>query len=191
MQIQKIKIAQIEPNTGQVEGLPINPRQWTKKNIETIAVSLKETPELFDARPIIVLPHGDRYVIIGGNLRYEGAKLNKDEEVPCVVLPKDTPAEKLKEIVIKDNGSFGVWDYELLSNEWGDEPLADWGINWVGNDALVDDSDIDAAFDNAAKADDQQHKITVSVPYNYFDNEEDIIAALRVTVEEWPGVTVK
>lgn len=186
----KLKIEDIEPNTGQVEGLPINPRQWTKKNIETIAASLKETPELFAARPIIVYPYEGKYVIMGGNLRYEGAKFNKEAEVPCVVLSKDTPIEKLKEIVIKDNGSFGSWDYEILSNAWGDEPLADWGINWVDS-SLINDDDVDAAFENAAKADDQTHKIVVSVPYNYFDNEEDIIAAVRVTVEEWPGVTVK
>ena len=36
--------------------------------------------------------------------------------------------EKLREIVIKDNGAFGSWDYDMLANEWDDLPLSDWGV---------------------------------------------------------------
>ena len=67
----------LQPNTGQVPGLPGNPRQWTDGDVKRIARSLRETPELFVARPIIVLPYStpgaeDCYVILGGNLRSEG-----------------------------------------------------------------------------------------------------------------------
>lgn len=123
-----MKLTQLEPNTGQIEGLPLNPRQWTKTDIDKLAVSLTETPELFEARPIICVPHGGKYVILGGNLRYEASKANKAKEVPCVVLPADMPIAKMKEIVIKDNGSFGAWDYDELANEWDDLPLTDWGV---------------------------------------------------------------
>ena len=128
MQIQKIKLAQLAPNTGQIPGLPSNPRQWTKSDVDRIAKSLAETPELFEARPIIAYPFDGKFVILGGNLRYEGARKNKDTEAPVIVLPEDTPADKLKEIVIKDNGSFGAWDYDALANEWDDLPLGDWGV---------------------------------------------------------------
>jgi hypothetical protein len=37
--------------------------------------------------------------------------------------------DKLKEIVIKDNGSFGAWDMDMLANEWDDLPLKDWGVD--------------------------------------------------------------
>lgn len=128
MQIVKLKLAQLAPNTGQIPGLPINPRQWTKSDVDTIAASLKETPELFEARPVLVVPHEGKYVILGGNLRYEGARVNKEKEVPAIVFPEDTPLEKMKEIVIKDNGSFGAWDYDELANNWDDLPLGDWGV---------------------------------------------------------------
>ena len=118
----------LTPNKGQIEGLPANPRQWTQTDIDRIARSLRETPELFEMRPCIVYPHGDKFVILGGNLRYTGAKANKDKDVPCIVMPEDTPVEKLREIVVKDNGSFGQWDYDMLANEWDDLPLADWGV---------------------------------------------------------------
>lgn len=128
MQIQKIKLAQLAPNTGQIPGLPSNPRQWTKSDVERIAASLAETPELFEARPIIATPYNGQLVILGGNLRYEGARKNKDKEVPVVVIPEDTPVEKMREIVIKDNGAFGQWDFDQLANEWSDLDLIGWGV---------------------------------------------------------------
>ena len=128
MQIVKLKTADLAPNTGQVPGLPTNPRQWTSGDIDKIAASLRETPELFEARPVLVIPHGGKYVILGGNLRYEGARKNKEKEVPAIIFPEDTPPEKLREIVVKDNGSFGAWDYDALANEWDSLPLSDWGV---------------------------------------------------------------
>ena len=128
MQIVKLKTADLAPNTGQVPGLPTNPRQWTSTDIDKIAASLRETPELFEARPVLVIPHGGKYVILGGNLRYEGARKNKEKEVPAIIFPEDTPPEKLREIVVKDNGSFGAWDYDALANEWDDLPLTEWGV---------------------------------------------------------------
>jgi len=128
MQIVKLKLAELVPNTGQIPGLPINPRQWTKGDVDKIAASLRETPELFDARPVLVVPHDGKYVILGGNLRYEGARANKEKEVPAIVFPEDTPVEKMKEIVVKDNGAFGAWDYDALANDWDDLPLGDWGV---------------------------------------------------------------
>lgn len=128
MEIVRLKIADLEPNAGQVEGLPINPRQWTMSDIDALAKSLKETPELFEARPVIVVPHEGKYVILGGNLRYEASRKNKAGDVPAVIFPEDTPIAKLKEIVIKDNGTFGAWDFDALANEWDDLPLTDWGV---------------------------------------------------------------
>ena len=128
MQTQMLKLADLSPNKGQIPGLPSNPRQWTRTEVDKIAKSLKETPELFDARPILVTPYEGKYIILGGNLRYEGAKANKDRTVPCIVFPETTPVEKMKEIVVKDNGAFGSWDFDALANEWDDLPLVDWGV---------------------------------------------------------------
>ena len=128
MQTQRIKVKDLAPNRGQIPGLPSNPRQWTRTEIDKIAKSLKETPELFEARPIIVTPWEGKYIILGGNLRYEGCKANKDTDAPCIVIPEGTPVDKMKEIVVKDNGAFGAWDYDALANEWDDLPLVDWGV---------------------------------------------------------------
>ena len=149
MQTTRISLADLQPNTGQIPGLPMNPRQWTKSDVERIARSLKETPELFEARPIIAVPFEGKYVILGGNLRYEGARHNKDADAPVCVLPEDTPAEKMKEIVVKDNGQFGAWDFDALANEWYDLPLTDWGVAaWNPEEDLAE---LDAEDDNYSR----------------------------------------
>jgi hypothetical protein len=135
-----LPIESVEQNTGQIEGLPSNPRQWTQTDINRLAKSLEETPELFEARPLIVYPHADKYVILGGNLRYEGAKKNGMKDVPAHILDAELDIDKLKEIVIKDNGSFGDWDMDMLANEWDDLPLREWGIDmpdWEQKDVQV------------------------------------------------------
>lgn len=128
MEIVKIKTSLLEANTGQVWGLPSNPRQWTKDELRRLAASLLETPELFEARPCLVYPHEGKYIVLGGNFRLAASKENKAKEVPCIVFPADTPVDKLKQIVIKDNGAFGSWDFDALANEWDDLPLTDWGV---------------------------------------------------------------
>jgi hypothetical protein len=128
-QVQTLPISAVKQNTGQIAGLPSNPRQWTQTDIDRIAKSLEETPELFNARPLIVYPHNEEYIIMGGNLRYEGAKKNGMLNVPVHILPEGMSIDKLKEIVVKDNGSFGEWDMDALANEWDDLPLEEWGVD--------------------------------------------------------------
>lgn len=128
MKIEKIKMAALEMNIGQIPGIPMNPRQWSRAEVDRLAKSIRETPELFEARPLLVYPQDGKFVILGGNLRYEASKANRAEEVPCIVFPSTMPADKLKEIVIKDNGAFGSWDFDALANEWDNLPLGDWGV---------------------------------------------------------------
>lgn len=88
---------------------------------------MSEALELFEMRCPIVVPHDGRYVVLGGNLRIAAARENKEKEVTCFVF-HSTSIEKLKQIVIKDNGAWGKWDYDALANEWSDLPLVDWGV---------------------------------------------------------------
>lgn len=189
--ITRLPIASVKQNTGQVAGLPSNPRQWTQTDIDRIARSLEETPELFEARPLIVYEQDGEYIILGGNLRYEGAKKNGMKDVPVHILPPDLSIEKLKEIVIKDNGSFGDWDMDMLANEWDDLNLEDWGVPaWkMGN---VDMGAVDALFEESNKPKKEEElTLTITIPKLYEDNIEDIESAVKVTLEEWIGCTVK
>ena len=145
METRRIKLTDLVLNEGQVTGLPTNPRQWTRAELENLKKSLQETPELLEARGILVYPWEGKYLVLGGNMRLSALKALKAKDAPCIVFPEDTPIDKLKEVVIKDNGSFGEWDFDQLANEWGDLPLTDWGVPaWevsVVPDEIPDDLD--------------------------------------------------
>ena len=100
--IEYLPIAALRQNTGQIEGLPSNPRQWTQTDIDRLAKSLEETPELFEARPLIVYPYGNEYVILGGNLRYEGAKKNKMQGVPVHILEEERTLSQIARAIYRD-----------------------------------------------------------------------------------------
>ena len=129
---KRIPLSLLDFNTGQIPGLPANPREWTDHELKRLAKSLKETPELAEARGCIVVPLGSRFVVLGGNLRLAAAKHLKWPDIMCAVLPEDTKVAKLKEIVLKDNSSFGSWDLSMLRADWSDVDFGDWGIsvNW-------------------------------------------------------------
>lgn len=176
METRQIKINQIDQNKGQIAGLPANPRQWTRDDVERLAKSIEETPELLEARPLIAVPHDGKYIVLGGNLRLAALKRLGRKEAPVYVLPEDTPIDKQKEIVVKDNGAFGAWDFDMLANEWDDLPLLDWGVPaW----------DVEQEVEKAEK---DEERIG-SVPFSevlgeehnyivlYFDNDVDWLQA--------------
>ena len=191
MEVTRLPLGKVKQNTGQIAGLPSNPRQWTQTDIDRIAKSLEETPELFEARPLIVYEQDGEYIILGGNLRYEGAKKNKMKDVPVHILAHDLNIDKLKEIVLKDNGSFGDWDMDALANEWDDLPLEDWGIP-AWHTASVDMDAVDALFEEAgASKKDKEITLTITIPKAYEDKQEDIAKAVEITLMEWAGCSVK
>lgn len=132
---KQLPLVLVDVNDGQIEGLPRNPRSWTYTDVENLKASIEQTPELLDARGIIVYPHEDRFVAIGGNVRLTALRSLGKESAPCIILPSDMPIEKLKEIAIKDNGSFGSWDEKLLLEDWNGVPFAEWGIDVFWGDA--------------------------------------------------------
>ena len=163
MEIKRIRLTDLELNRGQVAGLPSNPRQWGKGELEDLVKSIRETPELLEARGLIVWPYGGKYIILGGNMRFSALREMNAVDAPCYVLPEDTPMEKLREVVIKDNGSFGSWDYDMLANEWDDLPLADWGVPaWETKNVNPDDFGEDFSLPSGDKEPFQQMTFTLA-----------------------------
>ena len=122
-----INLKKLVFNTGQIEGVPRNPREWTKEDVSRLAASIVETPELFEARPLLVVPRGERFVVIGGNMRLAAARELAMDAPPCYEI-QDRSVDNLKQMAIKDNSSFGKWDMDLLDEEWGACPLKEWGV---------------------------------------------------------------
>lgn len=204
IEIKNLNIDLLEINEGQLYGLPKNPRWIRDARFEALKKSIQDAPEMLSLREILVYPlsdlegHEDRYIVIGGNMRFRACKELGYGEVPCKIIPLETSVKKLREYVIKDNNNFGQNDWEILSTEWENDELQDFGME-LDYMAPTDDVDIDGILDEAAPAqsDDttasqsQSLSISIEVPKEYEDNIEDIKAALSVTLEEWDGCKVK
>ena len=134
IQTQMIPIGQIDPNKGQIEGLPKNPRLIRDEHFKKLKKSIEDNPEMLYLRELLVYPHKGRYVVIGGNMRLAAMKDLGHSEAPCKVIPEDTTVEQLKAYTIKDNAAYGEWDYDLLANEWDADFLDEWCIDIPNTD---------------------------------------------------------
>lgn len=127
---KQIALRLLEPNNGQLEWLPKNPRQWTKEDVERTAHSIDEDTDFLEDRPLLVVAHGKKYIVFAGNLRREGSIKAGLETVPCVQYHPETEEDytTVKRRAIKDNGAFGSWDFDRLGNEWDDLDLLAMGV---------------------------------------------------------------
>ena len=117
-----IERRRLKLNEGQLDWLPRNPRQWKKDDIDKTVASLREDPDFLEDRPVLVLPLGDTgdFVVFAHNLCTHSAGKLRWKEVPCVVYYPESADDRLAVIrrAIKDNGSYGEWDPDILANEW-------------------------------------------------------------------------
>lgn len=129
MNATEIKLTDLEFNTGQIPGLPANPRVIKDAKFWKLVKSIEDDPEMLQLREIIAFPHENRYVVIGGNMRLKALQYLKYQTAPCKVLPPDVPVEKLKAYVIKDNVAYGEMDWDAIANEWEVDLLEGWGVD--------------------------------------------------------------
>jgi len=111
------KISEIREN-------PSNPRTISKEKFAKLVKSIKDFPEMLQARPIVVDPTN---TILGGNMRYKACIEAGLDEVPVYVATWEEG--KNPRFIIQDNASYGEWDYDALANEWDATDLNEWGID--------------------------------------------------------------
>lgn len=126
----KLSISKLQENKGQIDGVPKNPRFIKDERYQDLKRSIAEDPEFLVLNPILVYDNGDgTYTVVGGNQRYKAIKELgwKEVEVPGVIATGTEP-KVIRSRIIKHNNTYGQDDWDLLGNEWDDEPLADWGL---------------------------------------------------------------
>lgn len=79
-------------------------------------------------RPIVIDEDG---IVLGGNMRFEAMLHLGLKDIPneWVIQVKGWTEEQKKEFIIKDNASFGEWDWDELANNWDDMPLSEWTVD--------------------------------------------------------------
>ncbi len=101
-----------------------NPRKIGKEKFKKLVKSIKKFPEMLNLRPIVINSQG---VVIGGNMRLKACIEAGLKDVP-VITAELTEAQE-QEFVIKDNLSYGAWDYEALAQNWEIPLIKQWGIS--------------------------------------------------------------
>lgn len=205
-----ISLDRLDPNEGQLQeqGLPGNPRDIKDEKYELLKENIKKYPEFLRQNSLIVYPYAnDRFIIIGGNMRYHALKELGFDKVPCSVLPADTPIERLKAFIVLDNSSFGKWDWDKIANEWDADELTGWGVDLPIME--TDDIDPDDFSDEFSLPDGEkegmervafilsaeqaefikeQLKIANAEGYETFGNTNSNGNALYSIVKEWADV---
>lgn len=159
----------LKANHGQCPGIPENPRFIRDNKYKALLKSMAEDPEFLEIREIAVydrgtdVPEKERYVCMGGNMRYRAAKELGWTSVPCKVIPTDYDPAKIRRFVLKDNSSFGETDWDLLINGFTPDEIASAAIDIPDiadphaseeEDAEDDNYDVEANTPNVARSKD-------------------------------------
>lgn len=117
MKTELIAISKLKAN-------PNNPRVIKDDKFAKLVQSIKDFPEMLEARPIVVNPD---MIVLGGNMRLKALKEAGIKEAPVYVASWDEVQQR--QFIIKDNVGFGEWDWDMLANEWDAEQLDEWGLD--------------------------------------------------------------
>lgn len=107
-----------------------NPRTITPEKFERLKQSIRNFPKMLELRPVI---YDETDLILGGNMRFralqelvkEGFEI-KDAYFKAAA---DLTEEEKQEFIIRDNIWDGEWDWDILSSQWEDIKLKDWGLD--------------------------------------------------------------
>jgi len=149
--MERVDIRQIRPN-------PENPRVIKDNKFQKLVKSITELPQMLELRPIVV---NRDMIVLGGNMRLKACEAAGLTEVPVVFADNLTP-EQEREFIVKDNSSFGEWDWDLLANEWDVEQLQDWGIDIGGFDLSPNEFDESFELPDGDKSPFQQMTFTMA-----------------------------
>lgn len=149
--MERVDIRQVRQN-------PDNPRYIKDNKFEKLVKSIQEFPQMLELRPIVV---NKDMVVLGGNMRLKACEAAGLTEVPIIFAENLTP-EQEREFIIKDNSSFGEWDWDLLANEWDVDLLQDWGMDIGGFDLNPDEFDEQFDLPDGDKSPFQQMTFTMA-----------------------------
>jgi len=158
MKAQKVKISTVKTN-------PNNPRLIKDDKFKKLVSSIKEFPEMLEIRPIVVDKDN---IVLGGNMRLRACQEAGIKEVYIVKADKLTEKQQ-REFTIKDNLSFGEWDWDDIANNWDSDEIEDWGFDvWLMPEETDYDLLNDENFEDELNAMESNVRRAIQVP---FENE--------------------
>lgn len=183
-----------------------NPRTITTEKFQKLVKSLLVFPRMLTLRPIVIdetmkvlggnmrlraLKHivsmdwdtlrftvskGERFTKgeVDALLKYwEGWR---KKPVVTIVNATDLTEAQKSEFIIKDNVSFGAWDYNILANAFDADLLESWGMTSA---ELFDKASFFKKDKTSNSNGEDVEKIIVEIPQCFAENKTEMIAAIK------------
>lgn len=190
--IKMVPTRQLAINEGQLDWLPRNPREWTQEDIDRMVKSMEEDPDFAEERPALAVPGPDgTFVVFCHNLLTKAAQVRGDKVIPTVIYEPENEEdqETIRRRALKDNGSFGSWDTDILADEWADyepEVLVDMGIpEWIaGSEGKAHQHTTAPANENKAGGGAEQPKLEAWIKFPDAESMEDFMAKYAPEIKE-------
>ena len=144
---------------------PNNPRLIKDDKFKKLVKSIEDFPEMMEKRQMVCVTDIDgKLYPLGGNMRLKALQELNYKEIPdsWVLMADEWTEEQRREFVIKDNTSFGSWNWEELANEWDAEKLEEWGFDLPGFDIEADNLGDEFSLPDGDKAPFQQMTFTLA-----------------------------
>lgn len=101
--IRRVPVSALRPHEA-------NPRLIAADRYRSLVKSLRECPEMMDARPLIALPDGR---VICGNMRLRAVRELRWDTVQTVTVDLDETTAR--QWMLRDNAGYGEWDDTALA----------------------------------------------------------------------------
>lgn len=184
-----ISIDLIQPNKGQIPGVPKNPRFIRDERYAALKKSITDFPGGLQYKELFVYPltKGKKtiYVTLAGNMRLRACKELGYETMPCKIVPPDADEAFMRRLLILDNESFGQNDWDIIANEFNPDELADFGmeLDWLGVNSADLPTDNPTPKDNNAEESPangpKAPNFAVQMVFNTMDDRDRFVAAYK------------
>ena len=116
-----IDLSTIKPN-------PENPREIDEEKFTKLCESIKRDSKFMNIRPIVVDKDN---IIIAGNMRFRALRALEFKSIPntWVYQAKDMTDEERRRFIVIDNVMYGYYDWDILTGQYSEEELIDWGLD--------------------------------------------------------------
>ena len=111
---------------------------------------------MLEIRPIVINAKSE---VIGGNMRLKACKEIGLKEV-FVIDASTLSEDEQRQFMIKDNVSFGEWNWDTLANQWDNTQLNDWGMDvWDQKDGEYFDVEEAEEVEKKPRATDDDYSV--------------------------------
>ena len=173
MKIQTVLTSKIKTNAH-------NPRLIKNIKFKKLVASIESLPSMLHLRPIVV---DKNMTILGGNMRYKACIEAGLKEIPIIIADELT-AQEQQEFIIKDNVSYGEWDWNILGNDYDFVELDSWGMDLPADMFNDTDNEINTAAKDAKTVleipFEAEHYEEAKKLYNFFVDKGAYVGAMLI-----------